>query len=102
MMRAMQCLPTLVLTLICIGCEGVQSQQKPQPGPTPPPVAAHSRFVVYASAGETFLLDSETGKAWRYDVKEKAFKEIPVTSNVVHYDSHGNPIGNDLKGFTPF
>jgi hypothetical protein len=94
-MPAVKFFPALVLALLCIGCESIQPQQKPQPAPVAPP--AHSRFVVYSSAGETFLVDSDAGKVWRYDANGKAFLEIPVTSKIAKYDSKGNLVQPDAK-----
>jgi hypothetical protein len=89
----MKFLPALALVLLCAGCDSFQAQRK-----TPPASAtSHSHFVVYSSAGETFLLDSDTGKVWRYDAKEKAFVEIPVTSKIIRYDAKGNRVEPDPK-----
>jgi hypothetical protein len=85
----------LTLVLLCIGCDSPQIQQKPQPAPVAPP--AHPRFAIYGSAGETFLVDSEGGKVWRYSATDKAFLEIPVTSKIINYDSQGNRIPPDPK-----
>jgi hypothetical protein len=95
MTPAMKFLLALAFALLCVGCDSLQIQQKPQPAPVAPP--AHSRFVIYASAGETFLVASEAGKVWRYDANDKAFLEIPVTSKIINYDSHGNRVPPDPK-----
>jgi hypothetical protein len=80
----MKPLPALALALLCVGCEGFQARQKPQAGAaTAPAPATNARFVVYSSAGETFLVNSETGKVWRYDAKDKAFLEVPVTGKII-------------------
>ena len=91
----MKPLSVLVLALLCVGCDSFQAQQKPRPSPAP--ATSHSRFAVYASSGETFLLDSDAGKVWRYDSKEKAFIEIPVTSKIIKFDANGNRIEPDPK-----
>jgi hypothetical protein len=95
MTLAMKILLPLAFVLFCTGCDSVQVPQKPQPAPAAPP--AHARFVIYASAGETFLVDGDDGKAWRYDANAKAFLEVPVTSKIISYDSQGNRVPPDPK-----
>ena len=80
----------LVLALLLAGCDDFQKKPQSTPDST-------SRFVIYSSAGETFLVNSETGKVWRYEPKEKVFFEIPVTSKIIRYDSHGNRVEPDPK-----
>jgi hypothetical protein len=96
MTPAMKLFAALALVLLCTGCDNLQVPQKPQPPPVVAP-PAHSRFVIYASAGETFLVDTEGGKVWRYSATDKAFLEIPVTSKIINYDSQGNRIPPDPK-----
>jgi len=91
----MKPLPVVALSLICFGCDSFQAQQKPQPPSTSAP--ANSRFVIYSSVGETFLVNSETGKVRRYDAKERAFLEIPVTTRIIRYGSNGNRVQPDPK-----
>jgi hypothetical protein len=93
----MKVLPVLCLALICIGCEEFQTQQKSQQMAGPANANAHSHFEMYPSSGETFLLDKDTGKVWRYEVKDRAFLEIPVTSKIVRYDANGNRVEPDPK-----
>jgi len=102
MIPAMKSLPTLLLALLGVGCnnfrDNFRAQQKPtRPAPAPAPATARSRFVLYASSGETFLLDSDTGRVWRYDSKEKAFLETPVTSKIIKYDANGNRVEPNPK-----
>lgn len=91
--------PVFILILLCVGCGNFQGQQKPQVAPsgTAGPVGANQRFVIYSSVGETFLVNSETGKVWRYDAKEKSFLETPVTSKIVRFDANGNRVPPDPK-----
>ena len=90
-------LPVLALALLCIGCENFQGQQKPQSAPAAAQVSTSARFVISASAGETFLVNSETGRVWRYDAKEKTFLEVPVTTKILRYDANGNRVQPDPK-----
>ena|SRR3984893_10950440 len=84
------------LALLCIGCGNIQPAQKPQS--TSATIAApQSRFVIYSSVGETFLVDTYTAKVWRYEAKDKTFLEVPVTSKIIKYDSHGNRVEPDPK-----
>jgi uncharacterized protein YcfL len=86
----------LVLALLCIGCGNLQSPQKAQS--TSATIAVPQfHFVIYGSAGETFLVDTDTGKVWRYEAKDKTFLEVPVTSKIIKYDSHGNRVEPDSK-----
>jgi hypothetical protein len=98
----MKPLPALALALLSFGCDNFQAQHKPEPASAPAP--ANSRFAIYSSAGETFLVNSETGKVWRYDAKEKTFLEVPVTTKIIRYDSKGNVVQPDPDnplGLTP-
>ena len=51
------------------------------------PFPVNSSFFSMTSSSEgTFLLDQEAGKVWRYNSKDAAFLEIPVTSKILVYD----------------
>jgi hypothetical protein len=95
MAPAMKILLPLAFVLFCTGCDSLQVPQKPQPPPVAP--VAHPRFAIYGSGGETFLVDSEAGKVWRYSATDKAFLEISVTSKIIKYDSQGNRVPPDPK-----
>jgi hypothetical protein len=86
----------MFLALICGGCEGVSLQTKSQPTPTQA-TATHPHFEFHPSSNETFLLDTDEGKVWKYDSKQNAFLEIPVTSKILKYDSKGDRIIDPSK-----
>ena len=73
------------LTAILLGCCGCT--------PTPAKTATtetskmdnSSPFSLTASSEGTFLLNQGTGKIWKYDQKENAFLEVPVTSKIIKW-----------------
>jgi hypothetical protein len=92
----MKVLLALVFAVLCVGCDGLATQQKQQPEVVTPK-APVPRFQLSSSGNETFLVDTESGKVWRYDPKDKAFLEIPVASKIIEYDSSGNRVVPDPK-----
>jgi hypothetical protein len=72
----------LTMCLALAGCEGKQTSQ-PQPTQSQPTQAsANGRFLIYPVGQDIFLLDSQTGK---YNSKDQAFLETPVTSKIVDW-----------------
>jgi len=45
-----------------------------------------SSFSLSSSNDGTFLLNQNSGKVWRFDSKQGAFLEVPVTSKILVYN----------------
>ncbi len=44
-----------------------------------------SYSITSTSSDGTFLLETQSGKVWRYSVKDDAFLEVVVTSKILRY-----------------
>jgi hypothetical protein len=68
--------------LLATGCSSLFPNKTPQAqntqSPSPP-------FSMVASTDGTFLVNQSNGKVWRFDAKQGAFLEVPVTSKIETY-----------------
>lgn len=80
---ALACLAVAMLNFS--GC--TTKRTVPQPASQGSADKEHSLpFILVASSDGTFLLNQSAGKIWKYDQKQNAFLEVPVTSKILSYN----------------
>lgn len=81
-MRSCNALIALALPVLLSGCDQFQ-----HPAPSATQTPPHGSYTITnTSVDGTFLLDSQSGKVWRYSAKDDTFLEVGLTSKILRYE----------------
>jgi len=95
MNSTMRVLSLIVVSVVMVGCE---TSSRPAPAASDTVAKSSSTdtgaaksspapiFVLHSSGPDTFLLNADTGKVWRWNSKEEAFIEVPITSKITKFE----------------